>query len=287
LFSAGHRGYAALLLFMLATAPAAQAAPAAKPAGKPKAETHAFSGIHGEIIDAEVLAVEDVDVIVKRTDGKTFTLDLPTLSRADQTFVQKWKATGSRPNARSASTESDIAIAVSLEPAATGDKNSAPGAFIPKVTLRNRENQGEYKDLKGTLILIGQSTNNPWRFKVLAVEKFTGSVAAGAKLDFTGKACVDLPPQGGQPGYRYRGYFVVLQNAEDNLIQMLHSGPFVKTGAEVLKLQPGALFATRPPSGAIRARAGANNAGHNNWQSMTSVLPLQLNQTVPATTPAK
>lgn len=233
-------------------------------------------------MEAQILSAKDVEVIVKRTDGKTFTLDVPTLNPVDRAYVQKWKATSSPPKASWATTDSDIEITVTLEPVANGDKNPAPGSFVPKVTLYNRETQADFSGLKGTLVLVGQAANNPWKFKVLALEKFSGNVLAGSKYDFTGQACKDAAAQGNQPAYHYRGYFLVLQNANDNVIQFRRAGPFAKTSTDVLKLQTGGTFLTRPPTGAVRARATANANRGQNWQAQTSILPLHLNPAAPA-----
>ncbi len=262
-----------LLLATLAATHVA-AAPAAPARQEP---THTFTGNNGTALEGTVLSVKDVEVIVKRPDGKTFTLDLPTLTPTDLAYVKKWKATGGRPTTAVATTESDIEIAVTLAPVAAENKTVPPGSFTPKVTLHNRETKVDFSNLKGTLVLIGQSASNPGRFKVLEVEKFSANLTAGGSYDFTGHVCSDAPAQGNQPAYRYRGYFVVLQNAEDNVIQFSRSGPFAKSSAEVLKLQGNQTFTGRPPVGMARPRPQANTSGRKgNWQSLTSVLPLHL-----------
>lgn len=272
-----------VLLFAALAITPAMAATSAKATAKAKTVTHAFTGTRGEVLDAEVQTVKGVEVIIKRTDGKTFALDIPNLNPADRAYVKQWKATGQSVSAGPATAESDMAVTVTLEQVPTETKTAMAGSFLPRVTLVNRETTVAYQGMKGTLVLVGQSANSLWRFKVLAVEKFTGNIAAGEKFTFTGTACADAAPQGSQPAYRYRGYLLVLQSADDNIIQFLHNGPFAKNAVDSLKLSPGNVFTVRPPLGQIRSRATANA----NWRPETSVLPLHVSQSPPANSATK
>jgi len=235
---------------------------------------HAFTGGQGESIPGELVAVRDGQVIVKRSDGKVFSIDESTLPPTDRVYVQKWQVSAGVPKDATATTESDIEITVALAPATATEKNPTPDSYIPTVSLRNRETQENFKGLKGTLFLIGQAADNHEKFKVLAVEKFSGNLPAQGEYDFAGR-----PSKGtaaGQTVYHYRGYLFVLQNAEDNIIQFRHFGPLVKTGSEALKLKAGAVFLVRSPLSAARPRTTASPAPKDLWGSQTSILPLHV-----------
>ncbi len=224
------------------------------------AETHSFTGNDGKPYDAEVLSVKDGTAIVKRADGKLYSLDLPTLSPADRAYLQAWKAPPSQRHDAIATTESEIEISVAVEPAPNAEKSPASSSLIPKVSLQNRETQMNFKRLKGTLILLGQAANNSRRYKVLAVQNFTSDLAAGGKYDFSGEACAAAITDNRSATWHYRGYIFVLQNAENNIIQFRHSGRFLRTGAEALKLQPGTVFFVRPVFPIFRPRATGSPA---------------------------
>ncbi|HVU36822.1 MAG TPA: hypothetical protein VHC95_00660 [Opitutales bacterium] len=241
-----------------------------------KAPPHPFAGPRGETINAEILQVKDGDVVVKRTDGKVFALDLPLMNEADRVYVWQWRsAVLSQAKAASATTDSDIEMGVQLEPLLTGGKAAEPGSFTPKVTLRNRETAANFSGLKCTLVLVGQSATRPARFKVLAAEQFPGELAAGATYVHTAAPFHEAAPGNAASQFAYRGYFIVLQNAEGNIIQLKRDGPFPKSGAEVLRMRPGAVFSTRPTGRAFRLSSTPRTT-NGNRPRQTSVLPLHL-----------
>jgi hypothetical protein len=50
-----------------------------------------FTDIQGRKLEAEVVAVQQGQVRIKRADGQEFTLPVTTFSAADQAFLQQWK----------------------------------------------------------------------------------------------------------------------------------------------------------------------------------------------------
>ncbi|MBK8037618.1 MAG: hypothetical protein IPK22_10835 [Verrucomicrobiaceae bacterium] len=58
----------------------------------PSAFARTFTDNAGRKVEAELVAVENDTIRIRRADGQVFTLPLATLSAADQTFVQQWKA---------------------------------------------------------------------------------------------------------------------------------------------------------------------------------------------------
>lgn len=245
-------------------------------AAEAKASPHPFAGLRGEIINAEIVQVKDGEVVIKRTDGKVFALDLPLLNETDRAYVQKWRAATTRnAKATEATTESDLEMSVSLEPLIVAGKAVNPGAFTPRVTLRNRETTANFQGLKCTLVLVGQSTLRPTRFKVLAVDQFQADVGAGAAFTALAQPFWEQSVESASAEFMYRGYFIVLQNAEGNIIQMQREGPFPKSGTEVLKLTPGAVFTARAPGRAFRLSSAPRRL-NGTWPAQTSVLPLHL-----------
>ncbi len=151
---------------------------------------------------------------------------------------------------------------------------------MPKVSLGNRESRANFKGLKGTLVLVAQASDNPQKFMVLAVQKLTCDLAALGKFDYPGQAfsATMAPARPGQPDWRYRGYMFVLQNAEGNIVQFHHSRGLFKSAAEVVKLEPGAVFFVRLPLGRTRTQPAPDPAAEEKWAPYTSVLPLHLPQ---------
>jgi hypothetical protein len=58
----------------------------------PSASARTFTDNSGRKVEAEIVAVENDNIRIRRADGQIFTLPLATLSAADQTFVQQWQA---------------------------------------------------------------------------------------------------------------------------------------------------------------------------------------------------
>ncbi len=203
------------------------------------AQSHTFTDLNGQTFPAQVLAVKNGEVIIRRDNGKVYSLDLVALSPADQKFLADWKAKAGDTQVAMATTDSDIAVKISVEDAKPGDATQ----LAARVSLINQEDCYDFKGLKGTLILVGQRTDGASKYKVLAVEKFNGDVPACGKFDFNGQPFnpVDAADPN-QPSYPYKGYVFVLQTSNDNIIQFNHSGSFVKDAAAALKLRPGTTF---------------------------------------------
>jgi SLA1 homology domain 1, SHD1 len=75
----------------------------------PSASARTFTDNSGRKVEAEIVAVENDNIRIRRADGQIFTLPLATLSAADQTFVQQWQAKtpASTPAAPSKDTEAE------------------------------------------------------------------------------------------------------------------------------------------------------------------------------------
>jgi hypothetical protein len=249
---------ASLLLLLLATAADAPSGPANS--GRAAAPV-------------EVLSVKNGEVTLRR-DGKTYILDLAALSPEERAAARAWKPAAQARDGI-ATTDSDIEIKIAVEPAPT-PADGSPAQLVAKVHLLNKETLLNFKNLKGTLILIGEETGAGNRRKVLAVQKFSGDLLATGKYDFTGPAVADpaAQPSAKQPGYHYQGYLFILQNRDNNIIQFRHSEPFVKNGEEALQLEVGAVFAESKPMGYAtpKSKAGASRGG--GLRPWTNILPL-------------
>jgi len=80
----------------------------------PSASARTFTDNSGRKVEAEIVAVENDNIRIRRADGQIFTLPLATLSAADQTFVQQWQAktpmaapTGAKPAAAAKDAEAE------------------------------------------------------------------------------------------------------------------------------------------------------------------------------------
>jgi hypothetical protein len=204
------------------------------------AQQHTFTDVNGQTFSAQVLSVKNGEVVIRRGDGKVYSLELDTLSSADRKFVATWKANASNTTLATATTDSDIVIKVVVEPVNPGDVSLK----IVKVTLVNQEDCLDFKGLKGTIILIGRQIDGADKYKVLALEKFSGDLPACGNYEYDGRPFdpTDAADDPTQPAYPYQGYLFVLQNSDGNIIQFKHSESFVKDGTEALKLRVGATF---------------------------------------------
>ena len=232
-------------------------------------ETHLFTESNGKTYPAEVISVKNGEVVVKRADGKAYSLEVQSLFAADQDSVRAWKPVGDGISDATATTESDIAVKITVEPVPVSASNTqGPFSIAPKVNLLNRETRVNFKGLKGTLILIAQQPNANGRFKVIAVQTFSADLAAGGQHDFNGAAVANSVKSltQGSPDFHYVGYLFILQNADNNIIQFEHSGGFGKSAADALKLKIGDTFPSRRSLGRTPARSGA--------RAVPSALPL-------------
>jgi len=204
------------------------------------AQLHTFTDTRSQTYSAQVLSVKNGEVVLRREDGKVYSVEITTLSDADRQFLATWKPGPVDAQVATANTESAITINISVEAAQPGDHTQ----LAARVCLLNQEECADFKGLKGTLILVGQPADGSGKFKVLALEKFSGDLPACGKFNFNSQPfnLADATTDPCQPLYQYKGYLFVLQNSEDNIIQFQHSAPFVKDGAEALKLRVGATF---------------------------------------------
>jgi hypothetical protein len=225
-----------------------------------QAQSHAFTEINGQTYQAEVLSVKNGEVILRHDDGKVYRMDLSEFSPDDQKFLADWKAKKKDAEVVQATTDSDIVVKISVEDTKRCDATE----LSARVVLTNHEDSCSFKGLKGTLILVGQKSDDANKFKVLALEKFSGDVAARGKFNF------NSPPfsstdgtDPNQPSYSYQGYIFVLQNSDDNIIQFNHSDSFVNDGAAALKLRVGTIFTAPSPRISRRFRlVNYPGAGH-------------------------
>lgn len=212
----------------------------------------------------EVQSLKNGEVIVRR-DGKNYSFELSALSPEEQAAARAWKPTAEEAREGTATTDSDIEIKIAVAPAGPAtDDASSPGQLAAKVNLANKETLWNFKNLQGTLVLIGQETGPRRRYIVLAVQKFSGDLAARGNFEFVGPAIMDAANAApNQPGYHYKGYVFVLQNGDGNIIQFRHAGSFVKHGNEALKLKVGEVFAGPSPTGfsAPKSRAATPRTG--------------------------
>jgi len=215
------------------------ASPLVPAATRGRSTSHTFTDSTGKTYDAQVLAIRNGEVNIRQNNGKVYSVDINTLSKADRDYLKIWSQGGNSPKDSVASSESAITVNVTVEPA-SATKDSA-SLLTPKITLRNQDYSQNYKGLRGTLILLGQQSADPAHYKVLSVEKFSGNVPAQKKIDFTGKPLDKNPASAtsSAPAYAYTGYLFVLQNSAEDIIQFQHSGIYIDSAADALKIKTG------------------------------------------------
>ncbi len=239
-------------------------------------QTHSFTDSKGSAFSAEVLAVKNGEVIVKRPDGKSYSLDLKTMPVADQEFIRTWKPTAELPRDAVATTESDIEIKIIVEPAVARDTSArGPSLLAPRVRILNQETTQTFKGLKGTVLLIGQQPGPAGRFKVLAVQSFTVDLTAAGLREYAGGAVAETAASvlAGQPAYQYKGFLFVLQNSENNIIQFQHSDAFGKNAVDTLKLNVGEIFLPRRPVGFNAPRVVGPSPSRGGRKTLPVALP--------------
>ncbi|MFM2169639.1 MAG: hypothetical protein RIS79_4010 [Verrucomicrobiota bacterium] len=73
----------------------------------PSVFARTFTDNAGRKVEAELVAVENDTIRIRRADGQVFTLPLATLSAADQTFAAQWKAKAPAPAVPSKDAEAE------------------------------------------------------------------------------------------------------------------------------------------------------------------------------------
>ena len=190
--------------------------------------------------------------VVVRRDGKTFSLDMQSLTPAERTAALAWKPSIVQVQDGVATTDSDIDIKITVEPVSAPPAEAGSATRVAaKVILQNKETLVNFKGLKGTLILLGEQPIPRTRVKVLAIQTFSADAAAGGQYDFAGPATDDSSPSQlpNLPAFQYKGYVFVLQGADNNIIQFRRSGPFLRSGQQALKLKVGSIFSPQRPLG--------------------------------------
>lgn len=104
-----------------------------------QADARTFTDTAGRKLEAEVVAVQQEQVRIRRADGKEFTLPVTNFSAADQTYLQQWKppATAASGAAPTVPTNAREAAAAKIKELPNGD------VLIPDDTLPQMPEAGE------------------------------------------------------------------------------------------------------------------------------------------------
>jgi hypothetical protein len=209
-----------------------------------QAQAHGFTLLDGNTTIGELVAVHDGFVDIKNADGKTFQTDFYTFSAPDQVFIKAWAVTAYKPKDTTATADSAITASISTDQALESAVTGSSILLLPKVVLLNQEPRQNFTGLKGTLILLGQDADGDGTYRVLRRDSFTTDLPALGKFDFSGKAlpATDAGPVNSHANYKYKGYFFVLQNAQNETILFKSSDASLDSADAALKLNAGAVY---------------------------------------------
>lgn len=187
------------------------------------ADLREFKDTEGNVIRAELLAMDGTDIQIRREDGRVFTFSINLLCPEDRDYARKWQQE-QEVRKSSFGKHRDFDVFVGLERrdnlSEIEDYDDRTQSFSPTVKIRNGDFLNPIKGIRGTLIVLGESVIDKDVKKVLLKESFQMDVPKSGEHEWRGKDIQNEydDEDYAQYGYKYDGYIIILQNLEDDIV---------------------------------------------------------------------
>jgi len=181
--------------------------------------------VNGRSIRAEFVEVnEEGTVTIRREDGRLFRgIPLQTFSKESRTKFAAWLERQKELEENPVITaESDLRIRFSRGRDEDLNKDGDPDDRVvemePVVSILNNDFNKTYRDVRGIVVVIGESVISPGEMKILFKEEFTLTLPFRETVRWEGKRFTNRydanPGNGSGYGYKYEDYLIILYDPD-------------------------------------------------------------------------
>jgi hypothetical protein len=207
------RKYKARLIYILLLFSAASSAD----------EFRKFTNTQGKEIDGQIIDyLNEGKVSIKMRNGTIHKdVDVSFFSTSDRAYFKEWKRE-QLLSKEDANLTSETRLSIFVKKSRDndlndkGDPDNRVVEYEPKITIDNEEKDYSFKNVKGTLVFIGQSVLNNKEFHILYREDFVVSLPANRRVHWEGKSFTnvydDYAKNGSAFGAVYEGYLILLRD---------------------------------------------------------------------------
>ena len=182
-------------------------------------EYRVFESTDGATIEAIVIEASVTTVTIQRKDGKEFkNVPLDRFSVNDRKYVREWREAKEKA-IFDANLEFDSQVKITVLKGEDDDKNNYGDIddrvvhFEPTVIAESNEKELTFRDVKGTLVIIGKGVIEKDSHVILNKQDFTIDMIPRERTRWEGSKfqCRYDPDFG---GFEYEGYLVILRNKQ-------------------------------------------------------------------------
>ncbi|MGJ8641637.1 MAG: hypothetical protein ACSHYA_19755 [Opitutaceae bacterium] len=186
-----------------------------------EAEYRTFESSDGATIEATVIEASATSVTIQRRDGREFKdVPLERFSAKDRRYVREWRKAQEKA-ILDANLQFDSRVKVTVQKGEDDDKNDYGDIddrvvqFEPGIVADNDEKELTFRNVKGTLVMIGRGVIERDSYVILNKQDFTIDFIPRERTRWQGNRfqCRYDPDYG---GFEYAGYLVVLRDKQGN-----------------------------------------------------------------------
>ena len=181
--------------------------------------------LNGRSIRAEIIEVVGEDTVtIRRDDGRVFQwLPLAKFSEESRKKIAAWaKEQEELEKFPPITAQSDLEIRFARgrddDLNNEGDPDDRVVIAEPVVSIRNKEFDATYRDVRGILVVLGESVLTSGEMKILFREEFTVTLPPGETVRWQGASYTNRYDEdasnGVAFGYKFADYLIVLFDAE-------------------------------------------------------------------------
>ncbi|MCB1208022.1 MAG: hypothetical protein KDK97_01785 [Verrucomicrobiales bacterium] len=235
-----------------------------------QAAGHTYTTLRGVVVEADSAVISGDQVILRRMDGKFFTVPLVQLNPEDQAFAKTHREglveeTPAIPSAASTATPAPTPVVPTTAPSVPTDQpwrleirtNSGKSSRVSKnysddrvvksqysIDITNREVSRNLDGATATLVVFGRSVVDNKEYKVLYRDEWPVTIEAHKSQRLEGKEFQTVYDDANtfRQGYRLHGFVLAIRDASGNTIATDASSPTMLKVIELaLPLQVGSI----------------------------------------------
>ncbi|MGC6423680.1 MAG: hypothetical protein ACON4O_01690 [Lentimonas sp.] len=182
----------------------------------------------GQTIEAKVVSHDGTRVTIETRNGTTYeNVNISIFSVSDRIYFKEWAAAAQAAK-DDAELKFDSKIKMFVKSSRDndlndkGDPDNREVEYEPAITFENEDKDLSFKDVRGTLVFIGESVLEKKEFHILYKENFTVTIPRGERVKWTGTPFKniydDFAANGSAFGAEYEGYLIVLYDKRDKAV---------------------------------------------------------------------
>lgn len=188
---------------------------------------------NGRSIEAEIIGVSDTFVSVTTEAEIEYDIPIHKLSSNSQLLIELWSKQREIED-RLSKHVTPLQTSVEFNPIHDDDKTQKAKRYYPTVKTYNKDPNFNYKNLKGTLIIIGNSHYKKTMRRVLYKQTFAIDLPSNSSSVWGGES---FSIRKGKFGHDIGGYILLIQNQENEFIYSYGTSPlWVKAPERALNL---------------------------------------------------